>query len=72
MKLGGIMSKAIQTTTREWLDYQDASIYSGLGRTTLWQLVKSEQIAAAKVGRAVRINRRSLDNYMRQHVGAVA
>jgi excisionase family DNA binding protein len=49
---------------REWLTYPEAQIVSGLGRTTLWKLVKDGHVGAAKVGKAVRINRRSLDEYM--------
>jgi excisionase family DNA binding protein len=49
-----------------WLRYPEAERYSGLGRSTLWKLVKDERIRAAKVGKAVRINRHSLDEYMEQ------
>jgi excisionase family DNA binding protein len=48
----------------EWLRYTEAERYSGLGRSTLWKLVKDDHIRAAKVGKAVRINRHSLDEYM--------
>jgi excisionase family DNA binding protein len=48
----------------EWLRYPDAERYSGLGRSTLWKLVRDGHIRAARVGKAVRINRRSLDKYM--------
>jgi excisionase family DNA binding protein len=47
-----------------WLRYTEAERYSGLGRSTLWKLVKDDHIRAAKVGKAVRINRHSLDEYM--------
>ena len=47
-----------------WLDYPAAQNYTTLGRTTLWQLISRGEIEAAKVGRAVRISRRSLDEYM--------
>lgn len=50
---------------REWLTYADAQTVSGLGRTTLWQLVKAGDIRAARVGRAVRISRQSLGEFMR-------
>jgi len=46
---------------REWLSYAEAQTVSGLGRTTLWKLLSSGEIKAARVGRAVRINRRSLE-----------
>lgn len=53
-----------QEVRPEWLRYPEAEKYSGLGRSTLWKLVRSGEIQAAKVGKAVRINRRSLDEYM--------
>jgi excisionase family DNA binding protein len=46
--------------------YRQAEQYSGLSRTTLWRLVSAGDVEAAKVGRAVRINRESLDAYMRR------
>jgi excisionase family DNA binding protein len=49
---------------REWLTYPEAQMVSGLGHTTLWKLVRSGEVQAAKVGKAVRINRRSLNEYM--------
>jgi excisionase family DNA binding protein len=49
-----------------WLKYEAASTYSGLGRSTLWKLVTSGEVRAAKVGkRSVRISRASLDEYMK-------
>jgi excisionase family DNA binding protein len=48
----------------EWLRYPEAEKYAGLGRSTLWKLVKNERIRAAKVGKAVRISRHSLEEYM--------
>jgi excisionase family DNA binding protein len=47
-----------------WMSYPEAQRFSGLGRTKLWELVSSGEVQAAKVGRAVRINRRSLNEYM--------
>jgi excisionase family DNA binding protein len=47
-----------------WMSYPEAQRFSGLGRTKLWQLVSSGEVRAAKVGRAVRINRRSLNEYL--------
>ena len=51
---------------QEWVTYRQAEKISGLSRTTLWRLVKAGEVKAAKVGRAVRINRGSLDAYMRR------
>jgi excisionase family DNA binding protein len=50
--------------TREWVTYKQAEVLSGLSRTTLWKLLSAGEIKAARVGRAVRINRRSLDEYL--------
>ncbi len=50
-----------------WLDYSAAQKHTGLGRTKLWQLISAGEVEAAKVGRAVRISRRSLDEYMKHN-----
>jgi excisionase family DNA binding protein len=54
------------------ISYPEAQRYSGLGRTKLWELISNGEVEAAKVGKAVRISRTSLDGYMRRHsyVGA--
>ena len=53
---------------RTWLTYKEAEQLVGLSRTTLWKLVSAGKIEHRKVGRAVRINRQSLENYMRSDV----
>jgi excisionase family DNA binding protein len=58
---GGKMEAQV---TREWVTYKQAEELSGLSRTTLWKLLGSGEIKAARIGRAVRINRRSLDGYL--------
>jgi len=55
------------TEERMWLSYPDAQRYTGIGRTKLWQLISSGEIQAARVGKAVRISRRSLEEYMRRN-----
>jgi excisionase family DNA binding protein len=50
-----------------WMSYTDAQKYAGLGRTKLWELLSSGEVEGAKVGRAVRISRTSLEEYMRRH-----
>jgi len=47
-----------------WLTYPEAQRLTSLGRTTLWALISCGEIRAARVGRAVRISRRSLEEYM--------
>jgi excisionase family DNA binding protein len=49
---------------RVWLTYREAEQLVGLSRTTLWKLIGSGEIEHRKVGRAVRINRGSLEAYM--------
>ena len=51
---------------RTWLSYKEAEQLVGLSRTTLWKLIMTGEIEHRKVGRAVRINRESLERYMRQ------
>lgn len=51
---------------REWLTYKEAEQVVGLSRTTLWKLIPAGEIEHRKVGRAVRINRESLEAYMRR------
>jgi excisionase family DNA binding protein len=53
-----------------WISYPEAQRFSGLGRTKLWELVTVGEVEAAKVGRAVRISRNSLDDYMRRNLYA--
>jgi excisionase family DNA binding protein len=57
-----------QKVTPEWLRYPEAERYSGLGRSTLTKLVSFGEIKAAKLGKSVRINRVSLEEYMRRQV----
>ena len=51
---------------REWLSYKQAEELAGLSRTTIWRLINADEVEAARVGRAVRINRESLNSYMRR------
>ena len=55
------------TITPAWLSYRQAEAYSNLSRTTLWQLINARKIRAARVGRAVRIERTSLQRFMEQN-----
>lgn len=60
-KGGGVETESVRG---EWLNYAKASEFSGLGRTTLWTLASTGQVRAAKVGRAVRFSRSSLQEFM--------
>jgi excisionase family DNA binding protein len=56
----------VQTeTTPEWITYAEAQRLTSLGRTTLWKIANSDEgVKIARVGRAVRLNRKSLEEYM--------
>jgi excisionase family DNA binding protein len=58
--------------TREWVTYKQGEELSGLSRTTLWKLISAGEVEAARVGRAVRINRQSLTDYMKRSAGSSA
>ena len=49
---------------QEWLSYAEAKRYSGLSHTTLWRLVTSGEIRAARIGRSVRLHFPSLRDFM--------
>lgn len=50
---------------RRWLTYKEAEQLVGLSKTTLWKLINAGEVEHRRVGRAVRINRESLEAYMR-------
>jgi excisionase family DNA binding protein len=52
---------------REWLSYREASALVGLSRGTLHKLISNGEVRATKVGKAVRLNRSSLESWMNQH-----
>ena len=56
-----------EAPTRGWLTYKQASAYCGLGRTTLTTLVTSGVVPAARIGKAVRISKSGLDEFMRRN-----
>jgi excisionase family DNA binding protein len=56
---------------REWLTYKEAEQLVGLSRTTLWKMISAGEIEHRKVGRAVRINRGSLEAYMKQDAESI-
>jgi excisionase family DNA binding protein len=55
-----------QDVRPEWLRYAAAEEYAGVGRTTLTRLVRDGEVLTAKLGKAVLINRKSLDEYLRK------
>lgn len=54
-----------ETVTRPiWGSYADIEDIYGLSRTTTWRLLKAGEIRAARVGRSVRIDCRSIEDYL--------
>lgn len=53
-----------EVTVKRWISYREAMEYTGLGRTTMTNLVTSGEVRAAKVGVRVLIDRDSLDSYL--------
>ena len=54
------------------MHYEEAQRLTSLGRTTLWRIVKAGEVKSAAIGRAVRINRESLEEFMeREAQGSV-
>lgn len=49
-----------------YITYEEAQRLTSLGRTTLSSIVNSGEVNAARIGRAVRLDRESLMSYMRR------
>jgi excisionase family DNA binding protein len=59
--------ESAEVTPAAWLTYAEAQQHASLGRTTLTALVTSGAVPAAKVGKAVRISKVGLDEFMRRN-----
>ena len=48
-----------------WLTYGQAEELTGYSQVTLWRMIKrSGEIKVVRIGRTLRINRRSLEDYL--------
>jgi excisionase family DNA binding protein len=47
-----------------WITYEEAQRLTSLGRTTLWRICSSGEVKSAKVGRSVRLSKKSLLDFM--------
>jgi len=62
------MDKIVEAQTEAaWMTYKQAQDYANIGRTTMTRLVSTGEVKAARVGRAVRISRQSLEDFMETH-----
>jgi excisionase family DNA binding protein len=57
-------SRMLNTEQRRWISYREAQKAVNLSRGTLWKLVESGRVPAAKVGRRVLIDREGLERYL--------
>jgi excisionase family DNA binding protein len=56
----------LENVEREWISYRGCTELTGLSRVTIWKLISAGHVRAAKVGRNVLINRRSLEQYLQE------
>ena len=63
--------EAAQEVQPMFLTYRQTQTLTGLSRTTLWNLIGSNSVKASRIGRAVRIDRRSLEDFMRDAADVV-
>ncbi len=52
------------TAEKTWVSYREATEITGLSRGTIWKIISAGEVRAAKVGKAVRISRQSLEEYL--------
>jgi excisionase family DNA binding protein len=48
----------------EWVSYKEAQKITGLSRATLWRFAKEGRLVVSRQGRAVRLQRQSIDDLM--------
>jgi excisionase family DNA binding protein len=51
----------------EWISVAEVQEILGIGRTKAYELVATGEIKAARVGRAVRVNRAAVDAYIERN-----
>jgi excisionase family DNA binding protein len=58
-------TEATGAESSPYLDYEEASAYCNLHRTTIWRAVRAGALRASGPGSAVRFHRDDLDAWMR-------
>jgi excisionase family DNA binding protein len=56
-----------ESVARDWVSLLEAERFSGLGRRTLWRLIRSGRLCATKIGGAMMIDKHSLETYTSDH-----
>src|SRR5918994_160487 len=54
-----------------YVTYAQIERLYGLSRTTAWRAIRDGHLEAARVGRSVRINRESLDRFMKERTTVI-
>jgi excisionase family DNA binding protein len=49
-----------------WASYAEAERLFGLSRTTFWRLLRNGRIRTARVGRSVRLDVRSIEQFLEE------
>ena len=60
------MTATNRTEPAAYLTYAEVERLYGVSRTTAWRAIRNGHLRAARVGRAVRIDRKSLDAFMQE------
>ena len=56
-----------ENVSQDWVGYPEAERLSGFSRITLRRLIRNGQLRAAKIGRATRIDKHSLEAFIENH-----
>lgn len=60
------VTETAQRTGPQWASYSDVERIYGISRTVAWRLLRDGKIRAARVGRSVRLDCQSIEDYLEQ------
>lgn len=61
--------QAVTAAPPRWASYAEIERIYGISRTTAWRLLKSGEIRAARIGRSVRVDCGSVEDYLERKAG---
>ena len=53
-----------QATSERYLNYEQATRYTGLSKTTIWRAYRNGELVASEAGRGIRFDIQELDKWM--------
>ena len=62
-------NSTLNLESRVWLTPAQAALYTGIGKSRIYELLRSGEIRNAKVGGSRHVRRTDLDDFMEKHVG---